>query len=94
MDKEAFKTKVNEIIDDLSEKIDALKAAGESAEDAVVEEYGESLEELESQKERLEEKLEKLEDISDETWEELKEKFASASDSFKEGLARIADYFS
>ena len=87
MTKEEFKAKANQTIDEVSAKINELKAKKEAAEDGSETKFKESLKELEAKKADLEQ-------AGDEKWEEIRDAFSSAKDSFDEGFAKISSLFS
>jgi malate synthase len=93
MKKEEFKVKANQIIDDVSAKINLLKAKKDTAQGDAKAMYAESIKDLESKKTDLLAKYAKLETASEEKWEEVKNAFSSASDSFKEGWLKIKSQF-
>lgn len=93
MDRENFKNKAKENIDELFAKIDELEARKDKAIGDVKTGYEEKLAELKAQKEELVSKYNQLVDSSEENWEEVKETFQSATDSFKEGFSKIASLF-
>lgn len=94
MKKERFKAKANQRIDEVSAKINELKAKKESVQGDAKSKYEESLKELESKKAALQAKYTELENASEEKWDEVKNVFSSASESFKEGWNKIISLFS
>jgi DNA repair exonuclease SbcCD ATPase subunit len=94
MNKEEFKAKANQTIDDVSAKINELESKKESAEQGAKSEYDEAIKDLKSKKSDLEAKYADLENASEDKWEEVKATFSSASDSFREGLTKISSLFS
>jgi hypothetical protein len=93
MDKENFKNKAKQSIDDIFAKIDELEAKKDKAIGEAKIEYEKRILELKSKKVELQAKYNKLVNASDENWEEVKNAFSSASDSFKEGFSKIASLF-
>ena len=71
MNKEEFKAKANQTIDEVSAKINELKAKRESVQYDAKSKYEESLKDLESRKADLESKFKELENASDDKWEEV-----------------------
>lgn len=93
MDRENFKTKAKESIDDIFAKIDELEVKKDLAIGQAKAEYEEKLVELKLKKDELVAKYDSLFAATEENWEEVKEAFSSASDSFKEGFSKIASLF-
>lgn len=93
MNREEFKAKANQRIDEISAKINELKAKRASVKEASKDKYEESIKELETRKADLQSKYQDLLHASDEKWEEVKSAFSSAADSFKEGFSKIASLF-
>ena len=93
MDRENFKNKAKESIDDIFTKIDELEAKKDLAIGKAKAEYEEKLVELKSKKDELVAKYDSLLAASEENWEEVKGAFSSATESFKEGFLKIASLF-
>jgi hypothetical protein len=93
MDKEKFKNKAKDSIDEIFAKIDELEVKKDKAIGEAKIEYEEKLAELKSKKIELQAKYDKLVEASEENWEEVKVAFSSASESFKEGFSKIASLF-
>ncbi|MBC8343575.1 MAG: hypothetical protein H8E61_06305 [Bacteroidetes bacterium] len=93
MDKQEFKQKAKQGIDEIFVKIDGLEAKKDVVKDEVKEKYTEQIEDLKSKKYDLQEKYNWLIESADDKWEETKISFTKAFDSFKDGLADIADLF-
>ncbi len=94
MKEEEFKAKASQRIDEVSAKINKLKAKKEPVQGDSKSKYKESLKEIESKKAALEEKYTELENASEEKWGEVKNAFSSASESFKEGWNKVISLFS
>lgn len=94
MNKEEFKAKAAKSIDEVAAKIDELKAKKESVEHHVKSDYEQAIKTLGNKKVEIQAKYDDLKDASEDKWEEAKEAFSSASDSFKEGLSKISSLFS
>jgi len=90
MNKEEYKAKANQRIDEISAKINDLKAKKESVKQGSKDKYIESINNLETKKADLQSKYEDLMNATDEKWEEVKNAFSEAADSFKEGFSKIA----
>ena len=93
MDKENFKNKAKQSIDDIFAKIDEFEAKKDKAVGIAKAEYEEKIAELMLKKTELAEKYEKLVNSTEDNWEEVKAAFSSASESFKEGFSKIASLF-
>ncbi len=93
MNKEEFKALANKTIDEVSAKINELKAKKESVQESAKSKYDEAIKMLEVKKAELEAKYEQLKNASEHKWVEVKEAFSSAADSFKEGASKIASLF-
>lgn len=94
MDKEEFKVKAAQSIDDIAAKIDELKAKKESVKHHVKSDYEQAIETLGNKKVEIQAKYDDLKNASEDKWDEAKEAFSSASDSFKEGFSKISSLFS
>ncbi|MFA6713406.1 MAG: hypothetical protein WCR82_05950 [Bacteroidales bacterium] len=93
MDRETFKNKAKESINEIFAKIDKLELKKDNAVGKVKEEYEETLTDLKVKKVELQKKYDKLMTSTEENWEEVKESFSSASDSFNEGFSKIGSIF-
>ena len=93
MDRENFKNKAKESIDEIFAKIDALEEQKEKAIGNAKAEYEQKLSELSAKKDELQAKYDQLVATSEENWEEVKEAFSAASESFKDGFSKIASIF-
>jgi len=94
MDKEEFKKEAKKSLNEIFARIDELEAKRDKAKADSRAEYEEKVARLKSQKNDLQEKYDNLIKASDEKWEEAKQAFSSASDSFKEGFSKIASLLS
>lgn len=93
MNKEAYKAKANQRIDEVSAKINEIKALMARAEYDAEQKYAESLQALKKKRDEMKARYEALEDAGEGKWEEAKEAFNSASESFKEGFEKLASIF-
>ena len=93
MDKEKFRIEAKQLIDNLVARIDELESKKENIKAGARKELEETLDTLKSKKELLKAKYDELTGSSEDKWEEAKEVFSSASESFKEGLGKIASLF-
>lgn len=89
MNKQEFKAKANQTIDEISAKINELKANKASAQDDLNKEIAKSIKNLELKESGLKDKLAKLEQVSDKEWENAKEAFLKAKESSNEALHKI-----
>lgn len=94
MNKEEFKAKAKQKIDEFNAKINELKAERAAAKEDAKSDYDEALRELESKKSELDNKYSELENAADDKWEETKVAFLSASKDFEEGFSKIKSLFS
>ena len=97
MNKEEFKQKTRDVLNELTDSILKLEdRAGEIADDAR-EEYQQQLDNLRNIRDNLSSKLDEYENITDSKWDVVKESagnfFASVSDSWKENYGKVADAF-
>ncbi|MBN1792042.1 MAG: hypothetical protein JW830_16210 [Bacteroidales bacterium] len=90
MEKEDFKRKAKESIDEIFARIDELEAKKDVVFDKAKEEYQETIGELKTKKDELQAKFKKLMDGSDDEWDEVQNAFSSAKDSLKEGFSKMA----
>jgi lipid II:glycine glycyltransferase (peptidoglycan interpeptide bridge formation enzyme) len=93
MERELFKEKAKESIDAIFAKIDELEARKDQAIAHAKLEYEEKLTELKAKKAELVACYDKLTEATEDNWEEVKETFSSASESFREGFSKIASLF-
>jgi len=93
MNKEEFKAKANQTIDEISAKINELKAKKESVKENAKSKYEETIRDLESKQTDLIAKYSEIENTAEDKLEETKEAFSSASDSFKEGFDKLKSLF-
>ncbi len=94
MDREKFKEEAKKTIDELFEKIEGLEAKKDEYVDKARAEYEEKLALLKNRRKELQTKLDQLTDAADDKWDEFKDTFSSAAESFKEGFARLGSFFS
>ena len=93
MDKESFKNKAKNSIDEIFAKIEDLEIKKNEAKADVKETYEKKLAELKSKKSELQKRYDDLLHASEDKWEEVKNAFTSSSESFKEGFSKIASLF-
>ena len=92
MDRENFKNKAKQAIDDMFAKIDELEAKRGKIHGEAKAEYDNMIKQMKKRKDQLVAKYNKLKSIKkDEEWDEVKKSFSSASRSFREGISKIGD---
>ena len=89
MDKETFKQNAKKSIDEIFDAIDRVQERANTVEGEAKVRFEQNLIELKAKKKDLQAKYDKLGNTSEEKWEEVKNAFSSASDSFKEGFKKI-----
>ena len=89
MDKETFKQNAKNTIDEIYDAIERIQEKATIVEGEAKDRFEQSLIELKAMKKDLQFKYDKLGNTSDEKWEEVKNAFSSASESFKEGFKKI-----
>lgn len=97
MNKEEFKQKTRNLMNELTNSIIKLEdKAGEITDDAR-ETYQEQLDNLKGIRDNLASKMEEYENIADSKWDVVKESagnfFASVSESWKENFGNVTDAF-
>jgi SMC interacting uncharacterized protein involved in chromosome segregation len=94
MEREEFKEKAKQSIDDLFAQIEKLEAKmKQSKADAKVK-YKAEIDELKQKKAEMQNVLDKVENAVENKWEEVKAAFNESGPSFKEGFARLGKIFS
>lgn len=93
MEKEEFKEKAKQSIDDLFARIDKLEVKMNKAKAGAKEKYKNEINELKAKKDDLQAKYEKLEDAVEDKWDEVKNAFIESAPSFKKGLSRLGEIF-
>jgi hypothetical protein len=93
MEREEFKQKAKQSIDDLFTRIEQLEAKMDKAKDDAKVKYKDEIEELKLKKADLQAKYEKLENAVEDKWEEVKNAFIESAPSFKQGFSRIGQLF-
>ncbi len=88
-DKENFKKKAKKSIDEIFAKFDKLEAKKDNIKEKGKAEYKEIMADLKSKKADLQQKYDKLENATEDKWEEVKQTFSKAADSFEEGFSKI-----
>jgi membrane-associated HD superfamily phosphohydrolase len=93
MNRNEFKANAKKSIDDFFAKIEELEAKKDKVNVETKAKYERHLSALKASQEDLIVKFKNLSEASDEKWEETKEAFSSASESFKEGFGKIKALF-
>ena len=93
MDKEKLKAKASELIDEAASKIDTLNAKKEAAKARIESEYNEAIDKLKAKKTEIEAQIDKMDDAAEDEWEDIKNTFSDASDSFREGFQKLKHLF-
>jgi DNA-binding transcriptional regulator GbsR (MarR family) len=94
MNKEEFKAKAKQYIDEISAKIHEMEANKESVKSDAQSKYKETIKELNDKKDVLQAKYENLENIAEDKLEETKLLFSSAAKTFEEQVSKISGLFS
>jgi len=89
MDKETFKQNAKKSIDEIFDAIERIQEKASIVEGEAKVRFEQTLVELQAKKKELQTKYDKLDNASEEKWEEVKNAFSSASESFKEGFKKI-----
>ena len=97
MNKQEFKQKTQEILDQLDAKIDEMKQGVANIAEDAKEEYAEQIEKLKGLKNELSEKLGKFDDVAENKWDVVKESatsfFAKVGEAWKEDFERVKQAF-
>jgi len=93
MEKQEFREKAKQSIDEIFDKIEELKARKAEAKAEFQDTYKEQIEVLEVKKAELEVKYNNLLDVAEDKWEEVKQAFSESTVSFKEGFSKLFSVF-
>jgi phage host-nuclease inhibitor protein Gam len=93
MEREEFKVKAKQTIDDLFVHIDKLEAKMNKAKASSKEKYKTEIDELKLKGAELQSKYDKLEDAMEDKWEEVKAAFQESIPSFKQGFSVLGRIF-
>jgi hypothetical protein len=93
MEREEFKVKAKQTIDDLFAHIDKLEAKMNKAKADSKEKYKTEIDELKLKGAELQDKYNKLEDTVEDKWEEVKAAFQESIPSFKKGFSVLGGIF-
>ncbi len=91
MNKEELKAKASQKIDEVSAKINELKAKKASVEGEAKQKYEESLSELNDRKADLESSFDQIKNSAEEQLAEAKTDFEKASHALESGMKKIAN---
>lgn len=84
-----YKEKAKQQIDEMAAQIEKLEAKKDMAQADVKMKYEQQLGHLKNKKAQAQAKFEELKDASNERWEEARDVFASATESFKQGFSEL-----
>ncbi len=93
MEREEFKEKAKQSIDDLFIQIEKLEAKMKQAKTDAKVKYKDEIDELRQKKAEMQGVLDKVENAVEDKWDEVKAAFNESAPSFKEGFARLAKIF-
>jgi DNA repair exonuclease SbcCD ATPase subunit len=89
MDKQEFKQKAKQKIDDVFTRINQLEAKKDKIADSMKSSYETQLAELRKQKQELEKSYHQMEETSGERWDEARQHFSQSAEAFKEGVSKL-----
>jgi len=89
MDKETFRQNAKSTLDEIFDAIERIQEKANKIEGEAKDSFEKNLIELKALKKDVQAKYDKLEYSSEEKWEEVKNAFSSASESFKDGIKKI-----
>jgi len=89
MDKETFKQNAKNSIDEIFDAIERIQERATIVEGEAKIRFEQNLIELKAMKKDIQTKYNKLDNASEEKWEEVKNAFSDAAESFKEGFKKI-----
>lgn len=87
------KEKIKKQIDEMDDQIRIWEAKLASAKSQAKAEYYEKIADLKAKRNQVKAKYDELLDAAEEKWEDAKDVFSSASESFKEGFAKLKTLF-
>lgn len=94
MEREEFKQKVKQSIDDIFARIEMLESKMVKAKADAKLKYKDEIEELKKKKAELQSQYDKLEDAMEDKWEEVKNALTESAGSFKQGFSTLGKIFS
>ena len=93
MEREEFKQKAKQSIDDIFARIEKLEAKMDKAKADARVKYKDEIDELNRRKMEMQSMLDKVENAVEYKWEEVKAAFNESAPSFKEGFSRLGKIF-
>ncbi len=97
MNKQEFKNKTQEVLNQLDARIEELKTGIANVADDAKEEYNQQIEKLKGLKAEMAEKLAKFDEIAESKWDVVKESasnfFSQVGDAWKENYGRVSEAF-
>lgn len=94
MNKQEFKEKANQAIDQISDGFSELKNQKENVQADLRSKYDEALTDIESKKSDLQSKYAELEGASEEKWDEMRDAFSAAVASMNESVSKLGSLIS
>ena len=89
MNREEFRIKAKQEIDEIVNKIDDLESKKIEAQDNIREKYEATLTKLRRSKDDLTNKYKRLTEATENNWLDAKESFRNASKEFKQGMSEL-----
>ncbi len=93
MEREEFKQKAKQAIDDVFSEIEKLELKMSKARADAKVKYADDIENLKKKKAEMESLYNKLENNVEEKWEEIRTAFIESAPSFREGFSRLGRIF-
>lgn len=93
MEKEKFRKKAKETVDDIFNRIEKLEQKRNHVSSSMKAKYDEQIAALKAKYTEMENQYKELELSSGQAWQDTKEKFSESADYFKAGLAKIGEIF-
>ena len=93
MEKEKYRIKAKETVDNIFNQIEDLEKKRQHVSKNMKAQYDEQIAALKARSAELEKQYKDLELSSGQAWQETKEKFSESADYFKAGLTKIAEIF-
>lgn len=87
------KEKIKKLIDEMDDQVNVLETKVENLKGTMKADYKDKLSALKVKRDEFRASYEKLADATEEKWEETREVFVSASESFKEGFNKLKSLF-
>lgn len=93
MNKEDFKVKANEVLNDFTARIEELSRKSEDLSNDLKVEFDEKLQQLKQEKEHFKAKMEDMNREAGPAWDDAKVDFSHALDNFKSGFRKLISIF-